>query len=177
MAINNLIICDIQPEYHFGITYNIYDFTTWLNKNAPLYNTITYFYNGAWTLGMINETELKFWLLDNGLDEDLLCKVEFVDKGYGFLRNAMDNEISDRLIISTLRKMKDLGIYDSRDLSTRFKLSNEDYCISWNESFNYIDKYNNIHYVGGGINECLKELLLYTRAVKKKFKLITEWVY
>jgi hypothetical protein len=41
-------------------------------------------YNGADTLGMIDEYSFNEWLIDLGIDIDVINNSTFYDKGYGF---------------------------------------------------------------------------------------------
>ena len=172
-----LIVCDIQPEYASYMPFNVYNFVKYLNRVVNRYNNVVYFYNGSETVGGVTEYELIDWLLDAGLREELLNSIKFFDKGYGFLRSAIDNNIDDRLIISTLRKMDSLGVTDSRYLSPRHKLACEDYTIWLNDSIDVMKQFDYIRFVGGGVNECLKELILGCKAFKIKHTLKRKYVY
>lgn len=170
-----LIICDIQPEYSGWFSFDIKKFCQYLNRAKNHYN-IHYFYNGYETLGMIDETELITWLLDNGLKEETLDKIKFTDKGYGFLREAMDNDVTDQKIIKTLQEMYASQIFDSRDLPENKNKVGEN-SIFWNESFDIIRQYSEVIFTGGSVDACLKELILGAKALKVKFELQESYLY
>ena len=112
----DLIIVDIQKEYEDGFSFEIYEFTSFLNDNHDLFNSITVLYNGAETLGMISESEYKWWLIENSLDEEVLDSINFYDKGYAFFRYCMDNSIDDSLTVNLIRYMFENDINDSREI-------------------------------------------------------------
>ena len=173
-----LAVCDIQSEYSQAFTFRAHHFTKYLNKAASKFNNIVYFYNGHDTIDGPHEYELIDWLMDNGLNENTLRYIYFYDKGYGFLRDAMDNDIKDENIIQALREMKIQKTWNSDDLSEENQnslLSGN--IIYWNESFDILAKQKKVIFVGGGRNECLKELELGAKAVGVSYIKRLEFVY
>jgi hypothetical protein len=73
--------------------------------------------------------------------------------------------------------MQTNDIYDSRDLNC--ELNDEDNCIHWNESFGLMKQFNytTLKLIGGGLNECLKELILGIQSMDIKYTLMREFVY
>jgi len=120
-------------------------------------------------------------------------RFEIVDKGYGYFRGWMDNGISDRTIIKLIRKMYSDGVSDIRELFDGE--DDEDYEEKLNEfispdSIDYVEmfavqwtsvkrlkEYNKSYLVGGGRNECLKEVTLLMNAFNIRYRLIDELVY
>lgn len=170
-----LIVCDIQPEYSGWFPFDINKFCQYLNRAKNQY-IIHYFYNGYETTCQIDEPELIDWLLDNGLKEETLDKIKFTDKGYGFLREAMDNDVTDQKIIKTLQEMYASQIFDSRDLPENKNKVGEN-SIFWNESFDIIRQYSEVIFTGGSVDACLKELILGAKALKVKFELQESYLY
>jgi hypothetical protein len=115
-----LIIIDIQPEYQKAFKFKIENFLSFLNKNAESFDSIHVLYNGADTLGMISEDDLITWYIENNLDMDLINKLSFYDKGYGFFRYLMDEGADIRETIRLVKMMKKIGIHDSRSLDEKF---------------------------------------------------------
>jgi len=99
-----IINVDIQPEYKKYISFNLRDWVNFINRNAAL-NDIVFLYNGADTLGMIDEYSFKEWLVDLGIDEDVVENATFYDKGYAFFRYCMDNSIDEDNIVDLIKYM------------------------------------------------------------------------
>lgn len=164
----NLIICDIQPEYERAFDFKMWRFAKFLNRSVGQRGFAYYFYNGYDTLGMISEEELINWLIEHGVTEQTISKLRFVDKGYGFLRDALDENVCHRTIIAGIRRMKKQKRWDT--------VVNGQ-VIHWNESFDIIENQKKIVYVGGSIDACLLELLLATKAFKVRYTFNKEFVY
>jgi len=189
----NLIIVDIQPEYEEYMGFDTYQFTEWLNENSNNFNSITYLYNGAETLDMIEEHDLKFWLYENELNEDLLNNISFYDKGYAFFRYCIDSGISDEDIALLVRYMYKNDINDSRDIDeevweafvAEYGLEEVKELLQYAGDMINIPELmeilveidDKIALVGGGINECLKEVEIALTALGKEYKLISDWTY
>jgi hypothetical protein len=190
---NDLIIVDVQPEYEKYIPFTISNFCKWINKNYKKLNSILFLYNGKETLDMISELDLKMWYVDNGLDENIVENSEFYDKGYAFFRYCIDNNISDEDIVLLVKYMKANNVYDSRQIKElelwdefsqkyssvelRDLLEHSDDLISIPDVMDIIKKYKNIVLVGGGANECLKEIEIALLANDQSYNQIAEWIY
>lgn len=175
-----LIICDIQKEYSNGCHHFLFDFVKYLNRAASKFGNVVYFFNGYETLGMSTEGELIEWLSDYGLNENTLDYIQFVDKGYAFLREAMDNDVSDTNIIAALKAMRINNVWSSDLLDNEtIDATVGKHTIHWNESFDIMTEQTtkSIVFVGGGIHECLKELMLGAESVGKSYELKHKFVY
>lgn len=111
-----IINVDIQPEYKDYIGFNLYDWVRFINQNAAL-NDIIFLYNGADTLGMIDKYSFQEWLMDLGIDEEVIMNATFYDKGYAFFRYCMDNSIDEDNIVDLIKYMIRHDINDSRDIN------------------------------------------------------------
>ena len=116
-----VIVVDVQPEYENYIGFDIAEMLDDLIDN---YSKILFLYNGADTVGYIDEYGLKQFYFDKlDWDEDrankLIGKSTFFDKGYGFFRDIMDSDLcfaySD--IVALARYMINTDMHDIRDLS------------------------------------------------------------
>ncbi|MFA5071220.1 MAG: hypothetical protein WC511_02505 [Candidatus Pacearchaeota archaeon] len=183
-----LIVVDIQPEYQKNIDFSIEDFVEYLKTK----NNVLYLYNGE-SLGMSSETELTYWLLENGLEEENLNQIEFIDKGYAFFRAWMDTGIDDSVILKTLRHMVDNDLTDSRDIPEEdwgTFLSEEE--IDELNSHGFIDgdplivpdiseevlhRFQGAELVGGHREECLKEVKIWFAFHKMKLVENDEFIY
>jgi len=115
-----------------------------------------------------------------------------VDKGYGYFRSFMDRDVDPRLIIKLIRYMYQKRVHDARDLV--FPPSNqrtadeaelkhlldefdgEHFSINWT-NVAQLKRFNGAYMVGGGRNECLREVELLMNAFNIRFKRIDSLVY
>lgn len=194
----DLVVVDIQPEYETGFDFSIFDFTAFLNENHELFNSITILYNGADTLGMVSENDYAWWLIENGLEEDVLSSLDFYDKGYAFFRYCIDSDIDDDITANLIKYMIDKDVRESRDLDEEF----------WNELISYyksidvdmsdvrellehsddmiyipdlVDELKNIRgdilLTGGHVEECLREVVLALKAMGSDYEILDEFTY
>lgn len=188
-----IINVDIQPEYQNYITFNLDNWVDFINNNSEI-NNIIFLYNGADTLGMIDEYSYKEWLLELGVDEDVLYNATFYDKGYAFFRYCMDNSIDEDNIADLVKYMVKHNITDSRDIDeemwnnymietnhtqqdVRDLLENAGDMISIPDLMDFLDNYSNIILTGGGINECLKEVEIALLSLDRDYYTLSEFVY
>jgi hypothetical protein len=189
-----LIVVDVQPEYEENFTFDLEDIINELNNYE---GNIYYFFNGP-EMGMVDEEELGDWLLDNGLDEDILYDIVFIEKEYAFIRDVMDEGYSQGDIISVLEYMLDndissLTYYDDyeevineledelEDTDWIEEVSNGDLRFSLPECIEEIKSLPESGIiVGGGKDECLLEIELVLEALEalnKKYIRNDEFVY
>jgi len=188
-----IINVDIQPEYKNYISFNLNEWVNFINTNAVV-NDIIFLYNGAYTLGMIDEYSFKEWLIDLGIDEDVVYNATFYDKGYAFFRYCMDNSIDEDNIVDLVKYMIKHDINDSRDIDedmwndymeetnhsqedVRDLLENADDMINIPDLMDFLKKYSNIVLTGGGINECLKEVEIALLSLDKPYNTLSKFVY
>jgi hypothetical protein len=188
-----IINVDIQPEYQKWITFNLSEWVDFINNNAAQ-NRIVFLYNGADTLGMVSLGDYQMWLMDLGIDEDVINNSIFYDKGYAFFRYCMDNSIDENDVAQLVRFMISHDINDSRDIDEemwnqfmevtnnslediRGLLENADDMISIPDLMNFLDRFSNIVLTGGGINECLKEVEIALLALDKPFNIMSKFTY
>lgn len=134
----------------------------------------------------------------NGDDfhEDGLDKMEFFDKGYGYLRSWMDIGVEPAHIIRTIREMYRQKVHDSRDLFGGNEEKQLEYLQPIAESINteaqymvddgisvgwvavdQLKRYNNCYLIGGGRKECLAEVAILMNAFNIKYKMIDDLIY
>lgn len=115
-----------------------------------------------------------------------------VDKGYGYFRSFMDRDVDPRLIIKLIRYMYQKRVHDARDLvfppsnqrtSDEAELKHlldefdgEHFSINWT-NVAQLKRFNGAYMVGGGRNECLREVELLMNAFNIRFKRIDSLVY
>lgn len=186
---NVLISVDIQPEYENYMRFKPYSFINWLENNSEKYSKIVFLFNGP-DLGFQSEDEYKIWLMDNEMSEGLLERIDFFDKGYAFFRNAMDAGLDEGEILKLINYMYKNKINDSRDIeddiwaqiglddSTIEKMNKNEDALFIPDVMNYLSTITgNISLVGGGRNECLREVEFCLKVLNKPYTLINEWVY
>jgi len=187
-----IINVDIQTEYKNYISFNLYEWVELLNnKNDE--NKIIFLFNGP-ELGYQSEDEYKMWLLDLGLNEETIVDSVFYDKGYAFFRYCMDEGIDDELIVDLIKFMIDNNINDTRDIdndmwntftskskhnteSIRDLLEHASDMIYIPELMNFLKNENNIVLLGGGLNECLKEVEIALLALNKNYVVHNRFTY
>lgn len=188
-----IINVDIQPEYEKWISFDLLRWVDFINSNA-VQNRMVFLYNGADTLGMISESDYQMWLIDLGVEEDVINNAIFYDKGYAFFRYCMDNSIDENDVAELVRFMISHNINDSREIDEdmwnqfmeetgnslediRGLLENADDMISIPDLMDFLKNFSNIILTGGGINECLKEVEIALLALDKPFNILSEFTY
>jgi hypothetical protein len=110
-----------------------------------------------------------------------------VDKGYGFFRSFIDNGVSDAAIIRVIRALYQARVTDSRDLElAQLKqlvgaewqdwMADDSISVEWT-SVAQLKKFNGAYIMGGGRNECLREVELLMNAFNIGYKRIDSLVY
>jgi hypothetical protein len=197
------IVVDVQPSYtaspsvpeHMMHNWNnqLMDFLN--NQNSP----ILMFVN-AQDHGLTNDTisSIKQFWEQNGFDPDNWNRVQINDKGYGYFRSWMDSGIPDSLLIKTIREMYQYRHTDSRDLfddenySTEYgelmsayllanpndedTIKEDAISVEWT-SLAQLKKFSGSYIMGGGREECLREVQLLMNAFNFKYRTIDKFVY
>ena len=164
-----LMVCDIQPEYRKYIPFRIERFAAFLNRSvARRWNKTIYFYNGYDTLGMIREHELMDWLFEYGVTGQTLDRIEFIDKGYGFLSNLIENNENQKTICEAVRKLDSSNLHQMRINGGT---------VYYNDCFPIIQQNKNITFIGGGEKQCLAELCYVAKAYNCKYQFNHNFIY
>ena len=117
-------------------------------------------------------------------------RFQIVDKGYGYLRNWYDQGIAPNVIIATIREMYTQKVSDSRQLEFPDKLTatqrliqnaieemgGDNISVGW-ASVGLLKKFSGAYLVGGGREECLREVELLMNAFNIRYKRIDSLVY
>lgn len=188
----HLVVVDIQPEYQDAFYNMSNELAEFINNNYNgLYN-LTFLYNGADTLGMINEDDYRFWWIEQGLNEEIVYNSNFYDKGYAFFRNCMDAGSDEEDIVNLIKFMIKHNINDTRDITKEFWIAfvkeygskdirdlmeMSDDCLYIPELMDELNNYSNIILCGGGINECLKEVEIALDALGKSYQTYSRFTY
>lgn len=119
-------------------------------------------------------------------------RFQIVDKGYGYLRSWMDHGIEPNIIIATIRELYRQRLSDSRDLEfppfnqrtttqsliqgALDEMAGDPLTVNWT-SVAQLKRFSGAYIVGGGRNECLREVELLMNAFNIRYKRIDSLVY
>lgn len=188
----HLVVVDFQPEYQSGFGTMAEDLADFINENFDNLTNVTFLYNGSDTMGMIGEDEYMLWWHEQGLDEEIIARSDFYDKGYAFFRYCMDMGADDEQTVNLIKFMIANNINDSRDMDFDFwkafvdEYDNDDIrelmegaddCINIPDLMDELRGINNIVLVGGGINECLREVVIALDALDKSYDVWSQYTY
>lgn len=182
-----IIIVDVQPAYANAIDFNVSELANLMNWHR---GKILMFAN-AEVEGLTQDTQddIYFWWTEQGMDSDVWERPNFTyfDKGYGYLRSWMDEEISPAAIIRTIRYMFQKREHDSREIPPEelAQVVGEDEWQDWMVDDPLITNWVGIDLLhqhrgficGGGRNECLREVTLMMNAFNLKYKLMSRFIY
>ena len=181
----SLLVIDVQPAHSQFISFDISKFTDYLNSYK---GTINYIFNGP-DLGYEDENELVEWLVENGLDYDMVDTINFIPKSYGWIRDPMDQGFDESDISNVLAYMMKKKIQDSMDLEADEldDIINDqnfiDSILANNTVFGLPDIYDEMKripksvLVGGGKGECLLEMEITMDAMNIKYKRNNKFIY
>lgn len=107
-----------------------------------------------------------------------------VDKGYGYFRAFMDQGVEPARIIKMIRYLYQHRLNDAREVEDddyiaimgSDRLRDENFSINWT-SVAQLKRFNGAYLVGGGREECLREVELLMNAFNIKYKRIDRLVY
>lgn len=117
-------------------------------------------------------------------------RFEIVDKGYGHFRAWMDNGIAENIIIATIRELylQRKNSTEELEFGTNIspikadivkaieKMQYDPMYVNWT-SVSQLKRYSGAYIMGGGRNECLREVELLMNAFNIKYKRIDTLVY
>ncbi len=187
---------DIQKEYEGAFGFQLEDWIDFLNRNFHDVNNMVFLYNGHETIGGCTEEEYKYWLMENGLAEEVVDGSRFYDKGYAFFRYCMDEGVEEDDIVDFVKFMIRHNINDSREVTkelwkqyareqqhpwTREELiallQGVDDMINIPDLMEYLKSFSNIVVTGGSINQCLKEVEIALKVLGKSYAVLDEFTY
>lgn len=182
-----LISIDIQPAYEKWCSKIMNNFVNFLNSHK---GEVYYFYNGSEVGIDDNDESIRYWLMEYGVNEDVLDRISFKEKGYAFFRNFMDGGMNRHELIKVIRYMVMNRINDSRDIDEdKWKdiLGDKyeefsDLVISDNIylpdiSIGHLKSLGGCYLCGGGKDECLSEFRFLLESFNIRYKLIDSLIY
>jgi hypothetical protein len=148
-----------------------------------------------WNQGGVDSLEFSDEMWDDDYDEQSpqtnqinininWKRVTIVDKGYGWFRAYMDQGVPESTIIKMIRHLYQRKLHDARDLEDEEyvaimgsdQLKDEAFSVNWT-SVAQLKRFSGAYIVGGGRNECLREVELLMNAFNIKYKRIDSLVY
>ena len=186
----SVVVVDVQPEYESGFGFDVSD----LLYAASEYNKVLFLYNGADTLGMVSEEDLRQYYFekldyDEEAFEELMSGATFFDKGYGFFRDVMDSNVCfDRSsIVKIVEYMIDNDVRDIRDLDEedveKIGVSEllfddlEDYGFWVPELSDILPRWSGSDIMGGARDQCMAEVEILGDAQGLVFNQRDEFIY
>jgi len=192
-----LVIVDIQPEYTGHIDFDVAEMLRWAFVQTRFRNVI-YLYNGD-SLGLDSEGDVRKWLLEHVEDEDEeeyeqiengLQWAEWIDKGYGFFRDAYDEGYDEADLVRLGKYMLARDYCDVREMEEDDwdqvgidGLLAEQYR---EEAFAFFTPSHVIEVlegtvrpvlIGGALDECLKEVMLIYEMIDKPYTVYTPYTF
>lgn len=185
----NLLVVDVQPAYD-----------RWCRKVAPgITNLLNKHTGGRYCLynaeGLTDDSResVAMYLSEQGMTEEAIDGTKFIEKGYGFFRSWMDQDVPERIIIKTIRAMVQNRIYDSRDLDVNTVLTPYEqerglklWGVNWEDEGIYMPDFMPISLLkqmspflmcGGARDQCLREIELLCNAFNIRYKRIDGLIY
>ena len=194
-----VIIVDVQPAYastvqSIGANSVVKGLMDFLNTQT---GPIVAYYNGAGEgFTEDNAYAVQSYFLENGLGDDQINKIQFIEKTYGFFRTWMDNNIETGLIIQILREMNRQRVNDSRELKPGLEdmvmdagtggIIYDDEYEDWMEddpiyfpdiNVAQLKSMSGALLCGGARHECLKEIQLLMSVYNIRYKLAQDFIY
>lgn len=188
------IVVDVQPTYTASppVPNPMYwneQLMSFLNQQGPILAFVN-----AEDQGLTNDTVqsvMQFWE-EKGFDPAGWSRVTVVDKGYGYFRGFMDQGVDDAAIIRVIRELYRQRKTDSRELFDGEDSDNyaeqmaelgvpesvldDALSVEWT-SVAQLKQFSGAYIMGGGRNECLREVELLMNAFNIKYKRVDRFVY
>lgn len=190
-----IINVDIQKEYEEHFTFDITEWTSYINDSYYNNNDIIFMFNGSDTTpDMTDIKNYKEWLKSIGISDDVIGDAIFYDKGYDYFRYCIDENIDENKIVELVRFMFENNIKDTVNFTkkqwnlyqsiTRYDdnelrelLENSDEFMILPDMMDFLKDMKNIILLGGSEIECLKEVEITLKALDIPFKKEKEFIF
>jgi len=180
---SDIVLVDFQPAYDEICEVSFANVVDELNKGA--FGKCMAFYNGE-SLGLDSKNDVIEYYLESDVNEDALRRIQFIEKGYGYFRDLMDDGIDEAVIIKVIRylvnnRLRDIGFIDDEGMIEYM----EDNGIRVDEhqlhipdiDVSQLKSISGFRLGGGGKHECLREIEILCNAFNIRYKRVREWVY
>ncbi len=160
-----LLVVDVQPAYH---TYCDYLMPALVKKLNATRNPVTFLWVGD-GITTDSQAEVYSYYVDHGVSFRVLDAAYFVEKGYGYIRSAMDSGVEDADIFRIIRAMRRHCVHDARMLPEDVfeecadlypGLIYDSLFIPYSDVMAPLVRHSRWSVCGGGSNECLREIEL-----------------
>ena len=186
----NILVVDIQPAYDAWSGAVVEGVAQLMNRSR---GGLYVLYNAEGQTGDTYADVINY-LYEGGLNEQTANRIKYFSKEYGFFRPWMDMGVPDRIIIKTIRTMVQRRVNDSRMLDINTVLTPEEQklfythfkYVGWEDEGIYFPDFMPIsilkqispfYLVGGGRNECLREIELLCNAFNIRYTRIDSLIY
>lgn len=206
-ASTNLLIIDVQPEYDDWCSNILPGVQSMITKSTGKVVIVYNDFGGGDSADDVynylagHDSEFDGYTYDEETDEYIpaettpleqkLQRAEYVQKEYGFLRPFMDWGVSAHTIIYILRLMYQQKVSDSRNipfesLPEEIQAEFNELGYGWEDEGIYTQEWvpvarlkqlSPFYMMGGGRNECLREIELICNAFNIRFKRVDSLVY
>jgi hypothetical protein len=184
--IEGLLLVDLQPAYlgrgKSGLMERVFEHIEALPADTPL---MAMYVHEELSNNFLEDVQ-DFWR-DQGASEELIDRIQWVEKDYAFLRGWMDNGVDDETIVSVLQTMQNLRKTDSRDLDESLleelarRRPRYDPLIASEYVYEAVRamrrKASRWFTCGGGLHECLKEVELVLDAQRVNYSQLAHLTY
>ena len=200
-----IIVVDVQPEYAQYARQKCAEIVRFVSQQTgPVLMFVNADETGM-SIDNVEYDIVPYWEEAAGIDHDRLeddpkyngpidwNRFTIIDKGYGYLRSWMDHGIPESIIVKTIRLMYQQKVNDTRDLEfpgniqqrtpemseimgAIEEMNADPMTVGWT-SVAQLKRFNGAYIVGGGRNECLREVELLMNAFNIKYKRIDSLVY
>lgn len=184
---NSTIVVDVQPAYSSLINFAP-QLMQHLNKQQQILMLVNSDEEGLTEDSII---DIKEYWNENGFEN--WNSIKLIDKGYGYLRSWMDQGVSEKVIIKTIREMYSQKVNDSRNLfqdtdnihdafenfiGSEFEdwMLDDAISVEW-ISVKTLKSFSGSYITGGGVNECLKEVELLMSAFNIRSTRIQKFIF
>jgi hypothetical protein len=160
-------------------------------QSGDTINSIKQYWNDT-VCPEVYDEEYSDYIPNPDCDQINWNRFTIVDKGYGYFRSWLDSGISEATIVATIRELYSQRVNDTRQLefpepdkrtkqqnlivSAIEEMGGDPLITEWT-SVTQLKKFNGAYIVGGGRNECLREVELLMNAFNIKYKRIDSLVY
>ena len=172
------IVVDIQPAYSKYCDHLFPGIIPFWEDEC---DDILVLYVGE-DLGLDRQHQVSEYYLDKGVPEEIIERMEFIDKGYAFFRPWMDQGVDEDDIVKVAQYMLRHRLYDSRNIPEDVldqlapdRPLHDHLFLPGIE--NRLKRWSGSWVVGGGCSECLAETIILMDALKMRYKVRNEHVY
>jgi hypothetical protein len=175
----DLLIVDVQPEYHFFCQGMALQLPLLLHGAARARRRVVAMYVGG-SLSRDRETDVRVYWRECGVTDRQLARISFLEKDFGFFRGWIDSGVADDVIVRTAKSLRDRSCWSSSDLAPAELLElgadrgsdDDDPLLLPYDLEQQAHRFEGTAWTtcGGGIFQCLLETELWLRSREIEFE-------